>query len=90
MSKRSSWIMTEKAQTVDSLLEMTPIVDNHDNVRLAARHLFLGQIKGQSCVRDVFFPTYRPDGRYSDACDAALTWFKFTGLRRLVRLSGRV
>jgi len=43
------------ALTLDALMSMTPIVNGQDVVRLAARHVFLCQVKGQSCVRDAFF-----------------------------------
>ena len=67
--------MSDRAQTVDALLEMTPIVDNRDLVRLAARHLFLCQVKSEECVREVFFPQAGPDARYGEAVGAASAWF---------------
>ena len=36
-------------------MSMTPVVNGQDVVRLAARHLFLGQVKCQLPVRDIFF-----------------------------------
>ena len=48
--------MSSCALTVDALAGMTPDVNGQDVVRLASRHLFLGEVKAQAAVRDVFFP----------------------------------
>jgi hypothetical protein len=42
------------ALTLDSLMTMTPFVNGQDVVRLAARHVLLGQVKCQLPVREFF------------------------------------
>jgi hypothetical protein len=71
--------------TFDALVAMTPIVLGTDIVRLAARHLFLGQVKCQAPVHDVFFPTSpkRPGvdcGRFGEVATMLdeITWFDFS------------
>lgn len=55
---------------------MTPILNGQDVVRLAARHLLLGQVKVQPSVHDVFFPGQVSDPVYGDRIEA-FEWFHF-------------
>lgn len=67
---------SDQALTLDALLNMTPILNGQDIVRLAARHLLLGQVKVQPSVHDVFFPGQVSDPVYGDRMEA-LEWFHF-------------
>jgi len=67
-------------------MSMTSLVNGQDIVQLASRHVFLGHVKRQPTVRDVFFPTR--SARHEDWAppevatvlqdDAAVTWFDFS------------
>lgn len=70
--------MSDRALTLDALLDMSPVLNGQDVVRLAARHLLLGQLKAQPSVREVFFPGHDRDPVYGDRLDAAAAeWFNF-------------
>jgi hypothetical protein len=60
------------AMTVDALMSMTPIINGQDVVRLAARHVFLGHVKCQPPVRDVFFAGATADQSNDD--DGAVSY----------------
>lgn len=70
--------MSDRALTLNALLDMSPVLNGQDVVRLASRHLLLGQLKAQPSVRDVFFPGHDRDPVYGDRVDAAAAdWFNF-------------
>jgi len=66
------------ALTIEALMDMTPVVDGRDLVRLAARHLFLGSVRQHESVQETFFPSAPREhgGEYSHAIEAALSWFE--------------
>lgn len=64
----------EPTLTVDSLMAMTPLFQEEDVVRIAARHLFLSKVKSQPGVKSVFFSDHKKDP-YEYLVDN--NWFDF-------------
>lgn len=80
---------SDQALTLDALLNMTPILNGQDVVRLAARHLLLGQVKVQPSVHEVFFPGQVSDPVYGDRVEAN-EWFHFDDFATLFVCQGLV